>query len=191
MIDNGTMRTRKPQLADSIQRLDEMVDQLSAAIPAAVGEAVREVMGGAVAAAIREAVADGVRQALAGQPAQAPQPATVMQEPQPTRTGVWTRVKSILGRLKHWAGARVAPVLARLAVGWAVMKLIGGATVRSRAATIATATAGASVGLFGFACGPVASAVLLGLLTGAVTAAGVWAAPAVGLALALQEDGPN
>ena len=188
MIDNGTMRAKRPQLADSIQRLDGMVDELSAAIPAAVGEAIREVMGGAVAAAIRDAVADGVRQALAGLPAATPAPVTAVPAPRATRFGAWARVKSVLGRLKRWTGVSVAPMLARLAVGWAVMKLVGGATAKSRMSALVTATAGVSAGLLGFVCGPVMSAVLLGLLTGAVTAATAWAAPAVGLVLALQDN---
>lgn len=188
MIDNGTMRAKKPQLSDSIQRLDEMVDQLSAAIPAAVGEAIREVMGGAVAAAIREAVADGVRQALAGLSAPVLTPAGPTPEPRPTRTGVWTRVKSILCSLKCWAGARVAPLLARLAVGWAVMKLIGGATVRSRSATLATTAVGTTAGFVGFVAGPVVSAVMFGLVAAVMTSAVVWAAPLGTLFLALRDD---
>jgi hypothetical protein len=190
MIDNGMMRAKKPQLSDSIQRLDEMVNQLSAAIPAAVGEAVREVMGGAVAAAIRDAVADGVRQALAGLPAPAPQQTPAVQEPRSVRSGVWTRVKSILSNLKRWLGVPVTPVLARLAVGWAVMKLIGGATLRSRSAALATTAAGTTAGFVGLVAGPVVSAVLFGLAAAVITSAAMWAAPLGTLFVALRDEGP-
>ena len=68
------------------------------------------------------------------------------------------------------------------------MKVVGGATIRSRSAAVATALTGTVAGLAGFAVGPIASAVLLGLAGGAITAAATWAAPAIGLLLPFRSD---
>ncbi len=57
---NGTLRPRRPQLADSIERLDAMIEDLSSAIPGAVGESVREVLGAAIKDAVKAAVAEAL-----------------------------------------------------------------------------------------------------------------------------------
>ena len=61
---NGTLRARKPQLADSIEKLDQMVDDLSLAIPGAVADSLREALGAGFAAAIKDAVKAAVAEAL-------------------------------------------------------------------------------------------------------------------------------
>lgn len=201
MGENGTMKTRKPQLADSIARLDDMVDGLATAIPGAVADSVREALGAAFAeqlkAAVRdavgEAVGDGVREAMsrtARNPTANPTPPGPPPPPAP-RVRAWGRVKALLGRLGRWATRRAAAVAARLAVGWAAVRLVGGATARSRAATVSTALAGVAAGLAGYAAGPAASAVLLGLAGGAGTAVAVWAGPLVGLLAAFRDDRPG
>ena len=45
MTQNGTLRSKRPQLTDSITRMDEMVDGLATAIPGAVADSIREVLG--------------------------------------------------------------------------------------------------------------------------------------------------
>jgi hypothetical protein len=57
----GPQRPRRPQLSETINRLDEMIDTLSTAIPGAVADSVREVLGTGLAVAIRDAVREAVR----------------------------------------------------------------------------------------------------------------------------------
>jgi hypothetical protein len=197
---NGAVRARKPQLADSIDRLDQMVDDLSVAIPGAVAESVREALGPAFAAAIKDAVAAAVAEALkeAGLKAATatPTPPALPPAPHQPRASVWTKVKAVLGRLRRWAAQAVTPaveravtpVLAHVAVGWAVAKCVGASTIRSRVAAVATAVCGVAAGLLGFVLGPVGAAALLALVTGVATAAAAWAAPAVRLFVALGCD---
>ena len=63
-----SQRPKRPQLSDTINRLDEMIETLSTAIPGAVSESVREVLGASLVAAIgdavREAVKVGVREGV-------------------------------------------------------------------------------------------------------------------------------
>src|SRR5438045_1238824 len=131
---NGTMRARKPQLADSIEKLDQMVDDLSVAIPGAVAESVREALGPAFAAAIRDAVKAAVAEALreVGPTAVAPTttPPVAPPSPRQPKAGAWAKAKSMLGRLRRWAARAAAPVLAHVAVGWAVAKCVGASTIR-------------------------------------------------------------
>ena len=61
MGENGTMRQRRPQLHESIERLDEMIDGLAVAIPGAVADALRAALGPAFAAAIKDAVTAAVK----------------------------------------------------------------------------------------------------------------------------------
>ena len=60
------MRPRRPQLHESIERLDEMIDGLAVAIPGAVADALRAALGPAFAAAIKDAVTAAVAEALKG-----------------------------------------------------------------------------------------------------------------------------
>ena len=190
---NGTMRSRRPQLNESIERLDEMIDGLAVAIPGAVADSLREALGPAFAAAIKDAVTAAVAEALKDvAPALAGRPAPVLQAPpappaRPT-AGPWVRVKAALGRLRRWAARAAAPVLAHAALGWAVAKVIGAATVRSRVAAFVTALAGTAAGLVGFAAGPIGASLLLGLTAGGITAAALWAAPTLRLFVALRDD---
>ena len=55
---------KRPQLSDAIDKLDQMVDGLATAIPGAVAESVREVLGTALVAAIKDAVQEAVRIAV-------------------------------------------------------------------------------------------------------------------------------
>ena len=97
-------------------------------------------------------------------------------------------MKPAIGRLRQWAARTAAPVLAHAALGWAVAKLIGAATVRSRVAAVVTALAGVAAGLLGFVLGPVGAAALLALVTGAATATAAWAAPAIRLFVTLGDE---
>ena len=192
---NGTLRARKPQLADSIGRLDEMVDGLATAIPGAVADAVREALGTAFAAAVKDAVKAAVAEALAeagvgreAKPTPVPMSAETPATPPapPAVPGRWARVKSALGRLRRWASGKAAPAVARVTLGWAAARLVAGETARSRPATLATLATGSAAALGGYALGPVGSAVLLGLSAGALTATAVLAAPVVRLAAGLR-----
>ncbi len=192
-----TLRPKRPQLNDAIDRLDQMVEGLEKTIPAAVAGAVKDALGPAFAAAVKgavtAAVAEAVKEAVRELAAVATPPATspTVAPPAPPGTpkpGPWARVKGTLGHLRRWAGGKAAPVVTRLAIGWAVMRAIGTSTVHSRAAVLTTAATGAAAGLLGFAAGPVASAVLLGLTAGAVAAAATWAAPAAALLTLGRED---
>src|SRR6266545_4105760 len=189
---NGTLR-RKPQLSDSIERLDEMIDGLAVAIPGAVAESLREVLGAGFAAAIKDAVTAAVAEAFKNFSSALVTQSTVTPPAPPApparpASRVWTKVKAALGRLRRWAAKTAAPVAAHVLLGWAVAKVIGAATVRSRVAALLTALGGAAAGLLGFALGPVGAAVVLGLLSGTVTATAVWAAPTIRLFVALRDD---
>jgi hypothetical protein len=195
---NGTLRPKRPQLNDSIEKLDEMIDGLAVAIPGAVADSLREALGAGFSAAIKDAVTAAVAEALKGfapavaqlVPASAPPapPAPPVKQAVP----VWTKVKAALGRLRRWA-VRVAapvltPVLAHAVLAWSVAKVIGAATVRSRVAALVTALGGTAAGVLGFALGPVGAAVLFGLLSGAATATALWAAPTIQFFIALRDD---
>lgn len=195
---NGTLRPKRPQLNDSIEKLDEMIDGLAVAIPGAVADSLREALGAGFAAAIKDAVTAAVAEALKGfapavaQPAPAPVPPVPPTPPVKPTVSAWTKVKALLGRLRRWA-VRVAapvitPVFAHAVLAWAVAKVIGAATVRSRVAALVTALGGTAAGVLGFALGPVGAAVLLGLLSGSVTATALWAAPTLRLFVALRDD---
>lgn len=196
---NGTLRARKPRLADSIERLDEMIDGLAVAIPGAVADSLREALGAGFAAAIKDAVTAAVVEALkdlapagAMQPVPAPVPPAPPAPPLKPKVSAWTKVKATLGRLRRWAEQVAAPVLAPVfahaVLAWAVAKVIGAATVRSRVAALLTALGGTAAGVLGFALGPVGAAVLLGLLSGSVTATALWAAPTIRLFVALRDE---
>jgi hypothetical protein len=193
-------------LSDTINRLDEMIETLSTAIPGAVSESVREVLGASLVAAIgdavREAVKEGVReavqaamgeaaQAAAGQSVSVSATNVVASRPSiGTGTGrrAWTGLRAITGRLRRWVARRVAPVVARLAIGWAIVKLVGGSTMRSRWAALSTALVGAGAGYTGYVVGPIGSGILLGLAGGAITAIAAWAATTVFLLMALRDE---
>ncbi|MBA4192281.1 MAG: hypothetical protein C0467_30290 [Planctomycetaceae bacterium] len=112
-------------------------------------------------------------------------PTPALPRPRPDR---WKKVKAALAELKTWAGQQAAPVVARAALGWAVVRLVGGATVHSRTATLLTALSGAVAGFAVFALGPIPSAILLGLATSVMVAPAVWAAPAARLFVAIRAD---
>jgi hypothetical protein len=201
-----SQRPKRPQLSDTINRLDEMIETLSTAIPGAVSESVREVLGASLVAAIgdavREAVKVGVRegvQAAVGEAvALATAPASPVSDPNAgappehctTHKGlrVWVRVRALAVGLRRWAARRAAPVVARLTIGWAIVKLIGGSTIRSRSAALSTALVGAGAGYTGYVVGPISSGILLGLAGGAITAIAAWAAPTVCLLMALRDE---
>ncbi len=195
---NGTLRARKPQLADSIEKLDEMVDGLAVAIPGAVADSVREALGPAFAAAIKDAVKAAVAEALAeAQVARDAKPAPIPVPPSPPPTSSapavekpsqWARVKAALGRVRRWLAKKAAPVVARLALGWAVTRMIAGATARSRPAAVMTAVTGTTAGVGGYLLGPVGAAGLLGLAAAALAASAAFAAPAVRLLAAFRDD---
>lgn len=196
---NGTLRPKRPQLNDSIEKLDEMIDGLAVAIPGAVADSLREALGAGFATAIKDAVTAAVAEALKGfAPVVAAQPVPALVPPAPPATPVkpavsaWEKVKAALGRLRRWAvrvaAPVLAPVLAHAVLAWAVAKLIGAATARSRVAALVTVAGGAAAGLVGFVLGPVGAAVLLGLLSSSVTATAVWAAPTVSLFVSLRDD---
>lgn len=79
-------------------------------------------------------------------------------------------------------------MVARLALGWAVTRMIAGATARSRPAAVVTAATGTTAGLGGYFLGPVGAAVLLGLAAAAFAASAAFAAPAVRLLATFRDD---
>jgi hypothetical protein len=202
----STQRPRRPLLTDSIARLDEMIDGLSTAIPGAVAESVREVLGSnlvtAIRDAVREAVKEGVREAVQAAVVEtasasaaravsvSSRDSAVSPQSDSSRTGrlTWSGLLAVGGRIRRWSARRVAPVVARLAIGWAIVKLVGGSTIRNRSAAMATAMVGATAGYTGYVAGPIGSAVLLGLAGGAITAVAAWTAPTFRLLVALREE---
>lgn len=137
---NGTLRPKRPQLNDSIEKLDEMIDGLAVAIPGAVADSLREALGAGFAAAIKDAVTAAVAEALKGfapavatQPVPAPVPPVPPAPPVKPAVSAWTKVKAALGRLRRWSVRVAAPVLtpvfAHAVLAWAVAKVIGAATV--------------------------------------------------------------
>ena len=75
-----------------------------------------------------------------------------------------------------------------MALGWAVTRVIAGATAKSRPAAIVTIVTGTTAGLGGYFLGPVGAAVLLGLAAAALAASAAFAAPAVRLLAAFRDD---
>lgn len=204
---NGVLRPRKPQLTDSISKLDEMVEGLSTAIPGAVADSIREALGTsfttalkdavteAVKDAMKDAVKDAVVEALKERTAEVPQPAPVpspvvpvpMPSPRPRRDR-WVKVKAALAELKTWAAKVAAPVVTRAALGWAIVRVIGVSTLHSRMAFFSTLATGLLTATAGYALGPIGAAVLLGLVSSTIAATTIWAAPAVRFMVALQEQ---
>jgi len=193
MSDNGTLRSKRPQLTDSITKLDDVIDGLATAIPGAVADSIREVLGPAFTAAIKDAVKQAVAEVLkerSGEeraPVSQPEVPTAAPVPRP-KPDRWRKVKIALAQLKTWAGQQVAPAVAQVALGWAVVRLIGGATVHSRTAMVLTTLTGAFAGFAGFALGPVGAAVTLGLVSGMIAATAVWAAPMARLLVAFGDE---
>ncbi len=194
-MQNGTLRSRRPQLNDSINKLDEMVDGLATAIPGAVSDSIREVLGPVFAAAVKDAVKEAVAEALKElnrvevQPVPVPPPVAPPAPPTPRpKPDRWAKAKLALAELKAWVGQRVAPVAARAALGWAVVRLIGVSALHSRTAILTSTLTGAVAGLVGFVVGPVGAAVLLGLSVSTMAATTAWAAPAISLLVAIRDD---
>lgn len=185
VTQNGSLRSRRPQLNDTITKLDEMVDGLATAIPAAVADSIREALGPVFAAAVKSAVKEAVAEAMKEQGTVAVKPAPVPPEvpppptpPTPTKPSVWVRVRAALSQLKVWAVKKAAPVVARATLGWAIVRVIGVSTIHSRTALVSTMAAGFLTAAGGYALGPVGAAILLGLASSAIAACATWAAPA-------------
>lgn len=189
---NGTLRSRRPQLNDSITKLDEMVDGLATAIPGAVADSIREALGPVFATAVKQTVKEAVAEAMKEQNRavvqSAPVPPPVVPPTPRPRPDRWAKVKQALADLKVWAGQRVAPVAARAALGWAIVRLIGVSAFHSRTAILTSTLTGAAAGLVGFVLGPVGTAILLGLAVSTMAATAVWAAPAISLLVAIRDD---
>jgi len=202
VTQNGTLRSRRPQLNDSISKLDEMVDGLAVAIPGAVSDSIREVLGPTLTVALtdamkeafkegfKEAVVEALKELKSETPA--PQPVPPPAPPAPptprVRPDRWAKVKAAMAELKTWATKRVAPVAARAALGWAIVRVIGVSTIHSRTAILTTALTGTLTGLAGYALGPIGAAVLLGLSASTFAATAAWAAPTISLLVAIQKD---
>lgn len=95
----------------------------------------------------------------------------------------WSKGRTALAAFRNRVVVKVAPVLAR---GPGVARVVGRATVHSRAAFLTTAVSGVGPGLGGFALGPVGAAVLLAVAAELQAATAVWAAPAAGFLVALR-----
>ena len=191
VTQNGSLRSRRPQLNDTITKLDEMVDGLATAIPAAVADSIREALGPAFAAAVKSAVKEAVAEAMKEQNGEASKPHAPPASPPPpapTKPSVWVRVKATLSQLKMWAVKKAAPVVARATLGWAIVRMIGVSTIHSRTTVLTTTLTGMLTGLAGYALGPVGAAVLLGLSASAMAATAAWASPALSLLIAIRDD---
>jgi hypothetical protein len=204
---NGVLRPRKPQLTDSISKLDEMVEGLSTAIPDAVADSIREALGASFTTAIKDAVKDAVQDAMkeavkdavveafkarnseVPQPAPTPVPPPVatVSTPRPRRDR-WARLKAALAELKTWATKVAAPVVTRAALGWAIVRVIGISTIHSRTALFSTMATGLLTATAGYALGPIGAAVLLGVVSSTIAATTIWAAPAVRFMVTMQDQ---
>ena len=191
---NGILRGRRPQLDDTIERLNGLLQGMSTAIPEVIADGIRQTLAAVLPVAVKAAVEAALAEVAARSaqnaipvptpPAKEPPPAP----PTPPKVGAWTRVKAQLAQLRHWSMRRVAPVVARAAMGWAIVRMVGGSTIKSRTAALTTALTGTVAGLAGYALGPVGAAVLLALSAGAITAATVWAGPSVRMLVAFRHD---
>jgi len=153
MSENGTLRSKRPQLTDSITKLDEVIDGLATAIPSAVADSIGEVLGPAFTVAIKDAMKQAVAEVLKERnneekPTPVPPP-TVPLTPAPPKPSPWMKVKAALTQLKTWALKKAAPVVARAALGWAVVRVIGVSTIHSRTAILTTTLTGTLTGLAG------------------------------------------
>ena len=189
MSENGTLRTRKPQLRDSIVRLDEMIDGLATAIPAAVADSAREVLGAVlpevIRAAIDRAVGELARTLAAGAP-----PAPAVAPPSPSvpaaRPATWA------DRLGDGLRSACAAARSRLRrARSASRRLIGLAASVLRASprvAVGAVVVGAAVGVGGYLVGPVFSAVVAGVGAGMLGLSVVWLAPFAGLLFPVAHD---
>jgi VIT1/CCC1 family predicted Fe2+/Mn2+ transporter len=189
---------KRPQLADSISRLDSILEGLSDAIPATVAESIQQALATAVKDAVQVALnealnnADVIAALAARLPVQVPvaesvvieRPAQVEQA-QPTKPSA---MKAWLGWLRagwnnavQWTGGRISAgmlwcrgLLAKLRAGceaaWQVRGTVG-----------VGLAAGVLIGVVAYYFGPLFASVLCGLAATAMTTLGILAAPFVRL----------
>jgi hypothetical protein len=190
--------SRRPSLAEQIERLDAILDGLAEGLNEAVTEAVRRALSGAVQSALREALASPeLRQRLAPPPlpetpapesAPAPEPApTAGQRCHASMARAWGWTRGLASRadrggrdlllgacaaMSDWAGSSWRGTRSLAARGWQARRKVG-----------LSAGAGVAAGLMGYLAGPVAAALGCGLSVAAFTAAGLWLVPLLRLAL--------
>jgi len=189
---------KRPQLNDSIHRLDSILDGLAEAIPATVADSIREGLAEAVRQAVMSALAEaltapGGLAALAATqplPQATPEVPTAPVRPESTTTGP-TRpsfLRTGLDRLgAAWAAASAtASTWLCVLLAWCcgLLRLAGSAGSALWAARVTAGTglaAGASAGVLAYLAGPLAASFLLGL----TVAAGVVAWPVLAVAFRL------
>lgn len=198
-VTAGGNGRKRPQLIDSISRLDSILDGLAEAIPATVADSVQQAVAAAVAAAVKEAVQAALHEAMTNpdilaalaarlpvpQPATPPEPVSQPAPAQPEKPKArrrwltwlragWDRAVAWLAERRRAAGRWFRAVSRRLgaafSLAWAVRRPLG----------IGLA-AGAGVGVLAYLAGPLAAAILSALAVGALTTTGLLIVPVLRL----------
>ena len=182
MNQNGTARARRPQLADSIQRLDELLDGLADAIPGAVADSVREVLAAVLPEVVRAAIEHStgeLARTLAAAAPSAPAAATPSPSVPAARPATWA---DRLGDGLRSACAAVRSRLRRARSSVRSILTLAAALVRaSPRSAAAAAILGTAAGVGGYHMGATCAAIMAGMGVGLLIFAGVLLAPIAGL----------
>ena len=200
MIATEPTRTRRPQLTDTVNHLNDVIEGLSASVPEVVADALKAALGADFAAAVGRAVAAGlatvVRDAVRAEVAAVradltpPMPKAVepkpvdVKPPVPPKPTLKARVRTAVRRAKAWAGRQRDALTCVAAVGWAMLRLLAAAVAHSPAAVVSAAVVAVMVGVVATVTDPAVGVALAGLAAGTLTAVGVVAAPLVRAAVA-------
>ena len=193
-------RTRRPQLNDSIGKLNDVIEGLSTAVPQVVADTLAGVLGADFAAAVGRAVAaglapvvrDAVRAELAAARAELtpPMPKAVEQKPVdakpplPPKPTLTARVRTAVRRVRAWAGRQRDAVRGAATIAWALLGLLAAAVAHSPVAVAAAVVSGLTGGVVAAVTDPAAAVALTAVSVGTLTAAAVSAAPLVRAAVA-------
>ncbi len=192
MSETVMSRSKRPQLADTIERLDRMIEGLAEAIPSVVADSVREVLAAVLPQVIKAAVDQATRE-LAGavavmiptplsppapQPPPEPPPAPT---PPPTAPSLLSRLGAWVGRIRDRVKTGLGKARARVKRAWLSMRMLtlvlAGVVRASPRTAVLAALVGVAMGVVSYSLGPVSAAVLAGSGTGLLTLGVVWIAP--------------
>jgi hypothetical protein len=187
----GTNGRKRPQLTDSISRLDSILDGLADAIPETVASSIRESLSVDIKEAVQTALSEAftspeVLAALAARlPLVQPEPAPLPTEPTPgsakpsllrtwlaaLRAG-WTQALTWTGEKVHnarsWCGRQLTQLRGWITFAWNLRSPIS-----------IGLGAGVLTALLSYMAGTLPAAILSGLLATVVTTAGVLLVPLV------------
>jgi hypothetical protein len=193
-MSNAVMtRSRRPQLTDTIERLERMIDDLATAIPGAVAESVREVLATVLPEVVKAAVeraATELAAAVAVMTPTAPAPPAPPPPPPPPAPpetpGLSARFRAWTRRIQTRLVTEVRKSRDRAVRAWMtgrlLLALVPAFVAASPRVAIGSTLAGTVVGVGAYHLGPIATAVMAGSSVGLLVLGGLWLAPFVPLA---------